>query len=185
MDRPLIGAVGRSGSGKTTLLRKLIAGDRRVLVWDWRGEYPGPVAGLRDLPALFARRSFRARYCPVKRPPGGPGLIQEFNALAYVVAELGRDLLLVADEVKLLVENGEENGVGWLLRYARPQGIGIAWATQTPTCLPSVLLGETRTLYVFHLDHPAHLSALRTALTPEELRRVAALPPYQYLTVNK
>lgn len=156
-----------------------------MLIWDWRGEYPGRVAGLHDLPALFAKRSFRARYRPVKRPPGGASLIQEFNGLAWVIAELGRDLVLVADEIKLLVDNGEENGIGWLLRYARPQRISIFWATQTPTCLPTVLLSETRRLFVFHLDHPSHLSALRTVLDPADCQRVAALPPFSYVTIDK
>src|SRR2546425_374501 len=71
------------------------------------------------------------------------------------------------------------------LRYARPQRISVWWATQFPTRIPSVLLGETRQLYVFHLDHPAHLQALRLYLSEDDLRRVAALPPRQYLSIVK
>lgn len=108
----------------------------------------------------------------------------EFNALCYLLENLGKDFCFVVDEVALVTPDYKEGGIGRLLRYARPQRISILWATQTPTRIPGVLLSESSRLYVFHLHLRQHLSALATALDDEALRRVAALPPHEYLTVN-
>jgi len=158
-----------------------------VLFWDWRGEYDGPsIDSYRGVAEILRRRSFSARYVPARRPPGDGRLADEAAGLAYVLAELGRDLTIVWDEIALVCRSSdEEGGPGWLLRYARPQAIGVWWATQFPSRIPTVLLGETRRLFCFHLDHPAHLAPLRTYLDEPQLRELASLPPYDYLEVNK
>lgn len=149
-----------------------------MLFWDWRGEYPGPVVTLAEIPSLLKRRTFRARY-----RPGRGNLVDEFNAVCYLLEHLGSDFCYVVDEVALVTPNYQEGGIGRLLRYARPQNISILWATQTPTKIPGVLLSESGRLYVFHLHLRQHLSALSTVLDADDLMRVAALPPHQYLTV--
>jgi hypothetical protein len=134
---------------------------------------------LADIPALLRRRTFQARY-----RPGRGALVQEFNAVCYLLENLGKNFCYVVDEVALVTPNYQEGGIGRLLRYARPQNISILWATQTPTRIPGVLLSESSRLYVFHLHHKPHLRALDGYLTEDELQRVAALPPFEYLTVN-
>ena len=175
----IAGLIGRRGSGKTTLLKTLACGYRRVLFWDWRGEYDGKQIELGDLPALLQRRRFTAVY----RPSDGD-LVAEFDALAHVLRKLGHDLTLCVDEVAHVVPQYREGGLGLLLRYSRPQRINILWATQRPTRLPGVLLSEANTLYVFHLHHPKDLQALGTVCAPADLARLPALPPHEYLTLN-
>ena len=150
-----------------------------MLFWDWRGEYEGQAVGLSDLPALFARRSFTARY----RPADG-NLMAEFNAVAHVVRKLGADLSFCVDEVALVTPQYQEGGIGLLLRYSRPQKINLYWATQRPTRLPGVLISEVNQLYVFHLHNRADLSALSGILDDAEVNRVRGLAPHQYLTVH-
>ena len=180
MDKCTVaGVVGKRGSGKTTLLKTLAAKDRRVLFWDWRGEYDGQPVGLSELPALFRRRSFTARYRPADN-----NLVYEFNALCHVVRKLGAGLSFVVDEVALVTPSYQEGGLGLLLRYSRPQGINLYWATQRPTRLPGVLISEVNQLYVFHLHNRADLSALGGMLSESDVNQVRSLAPHQYLTVH-
>lgn len=173
------GIVGRRGSGKTTLLKTLAAKQRRVLFWDWRGEYTGERVGLDELPDLFRKKSFTAVY-----RPGAGDLVKEFDALCHVVRCLGTDITFCCDEISLVTPNYREGGMGLLLRYSRPSRINLLWATQRATRIPGVLMSEVNQLYVFHLHQRADLQALSSVLDPEDLGRVAALPPHQYLTVN-
>lgn len=178
-DCTIAGIIGRRGSGKTTLLKTLAAREKRVLCWDWRGEYAGHIVQLADLPQVFRRQSFRAVY-----RPGNGDTMREFDALAHVVRKLGHRLTLTVDEVSLVVPNYREGGLGLLLRFSRPQGINILWATQRPTHIPGVLLSESNALYVFHLHHPADLRALSTVCDDGDLDSVRTLPPHKYLTVQ-
>ena len=178
-DCTIAGIIGRRGSGKTTLIKTLAAGHRRVLFWDWRGEYDGEKVTLEQLPALFRKKRFSAVY-----RPGNGDLVREFDALCHVARCIGRDFTFCCDEAALVTPGYREGGLGLLLRYSRPQGINILWATQRACRIPGVLLSEANTLYVFHLHHRADLQALSTVLDPDDLGRVAALPPHEYLTIH-
>jgi len=180
-DRSLAGYIGRTGSGKTTLIQAHARNLSRLVIWDWRGEYAGPAVTRADLPAVLKRRAFRVRV----RPTPWRRLEDSFAALAHVVCALGSDLTIVCDEVALVTPDRKEGGVGHILRYARPQGIGFLWATQRPTGIPGILLSESRRLYVFHCDARADLAALGQYLNPDECARVAALPPFEYVTITK
>lgn len=93
-------------------------------------------------------------------------------------------MVIVLDEIFLVCPNRREGEVGMLLRYARERRIGLLWATQLPTHLPSVLLAVTKTLHVFHLHATGSLQVLRQWLSPEQLETVKALPPHESLTIN-
>lgn len=176
------GIVGRRGSGKTTLLKTLAAGQRRVIFWDWRGEYEGErIHNLKELATILC--SSRKRFTLVYRPGAG-SLIYEFDALCHVVRCLGEDLTFCCDEISLVTPNYKEGGFGLLLRYSRPQRINLFWATQRATRIPGVLMSEVNQLYVFHLHQRSDLQALANVVDAEALGRVAALPPHQYITVN-
>jgi hypothetical protein len=152
-----------------------------VLIWDWRGEYDGPIMERADLPALLPKKSFAARIRPnrLETLPNG------FAALAHVVTGLFSDVTVICDEVALVTPNRSEGGIGQILRYARPQRIGLLWATQRPTGIPGILLAESRTLYCFHCDARADLIALSHYLREEEVHRVGLLPAREFLTVSK
>lgn len=134
---------------------------------------------LDKLPALFKRTTFAARY-----RPGRYNLVHEFDALAYVVGELGEDLCLVVDEAALVTPNYQEGGLGRLLRYSRPQRIHLLWATQRLCRIPGVLISEANVLHLFHLHHRADQMALGAYVDEAIVQRVAALPPHSYLTVR-
>lgn len=174
------GIVGKRGSGKSTLLKSYIVAAPRSIVWDWKGEYGGHVVtSLSDIPSLFDRPRFRAVY----RAPLW-GTVKEFDALCHVLLRCGSDFLFSVDEAATVCRGYAEGGLGQLLRLTRSQAISIVWATQKPTRLPSVYLSELNRLHCFHLHGRHDLIALSDLIGPEDLKRVAALPPHQHLTLN-
>lgn len=149
-------------------------------MWDYKHEYTGKIVTLRDVPALFTRKTFSCVYRPQK---WGTSFL-EFDALAYLLGHVGEDFTLCVDEVTTACDGTKEGGLGHLIRFSRQQSINIVWATQRPFKIPGVCLSEVNVLHVFHLHHYLDLSPLKTVLAEEQLRRVAALPPHEHITVN-
>lgn len=179
--RTIAGYIGRSGSGKTTLIQTHVLALSRSVIWDWRGEYPGLEVTRRALAPILKKKTFAVRVRPTRWAP----LVDGFAALAHVISELGENLTVVCDEVALVTPDRKEGGIGHLLRYARPQGIGLLWATQRPTGIPGILLSESRTLYCFHCDARADVSTLNQYVPLDVVEQIATLPPYKFVKVDK
>lgn len=187
-DRETVGIVGQSGTGKTTLLKWLIARERRVLIWDWRGEYDGDeITTLADLPQ---RSYYRARFC-VRYRPFQADLVAEFNQLARFLCRqqdsVGRcrDFTFVIDEAALVTRNrNDASGLSLLLRVTRHQRINLLWASQYPCNLPHAFLSESRRLYVFRLEDPFDVRRIAGRFKPEDLARIPRLPDRHYLTTG-
>lgn len=182
-DRPTItGIIGKRGHGKTTLVRELTANRDRVLFWDWRleGEYEGERVELRDLPKLFQRPTFRA----VIQPHRSFTLVSFFDAVCSLVMDCAVDCTLSVDEAANVVQGRKEGGLGLLLRCSRPNNVSILWATQRPTGLPTTWLSESDDLYLFRLQHPIDLQALRSLVAPSDLSRLPTLPPFKCIHVT-
>lgn len=177
---------GQPGSGKTTLIKAWAARESRVLHWDIEDEYSGERVTLADLPGLLSRKAFHATYRPryAKRPEELP---QEFEALAYLLLALkkSRELLLTVDEALAIFPKTGSGGLGSLLLRGRKRGIHLIYATQYLSRLPHVLLGQTRELVLFNLDGRGDQQVLRSYCPDDVMRRVASLPPHQFVIINK
>lgn len=185
LDRDTIGIIGQSGTGKTTLLKWLIARERRVIIWDWRGEYDGDeVTNLQQLPsASYYKPRFLVRYRPF-----ATDLVDEFNQLARFLCRQNdsvgrcRDFTLVIDEAALVTRNrNDAAGLSLLLRVTRHQRINLLWASQYPCNLPHAFLSETRTLYAFRLSDPFDVRRIAGRFAPDDVARIPRLPDRQYL----
>jgi hypothetical protein len=182
--RDTIGIIGQSGTGKTTLLKHLVGVRKRVLIWDWRGEYDGDeLSTLDTLPqATYYRKTFCVRYRPFQLD-----MVEEFTRLAQFLTrpadKVGRcrDFTFVIDEAALVTRNRQDGGLGLLLRISRHQSISLLWATQHPSGLPGSLLSETRKLYCFRLENPVHVRMLAGRFAPDDLVQIPRLPDRHYL----
>lgn len=163
----------------------LLAHERRIIIWDWRGEYDGDeVATLHDLPgASFYRKRFCVRYRPFQ-----PDLVREFNELALFLCRpfdrIGRccDFTLVIDEAALVCRNqNDAGGLSLLLRVSRHQRINLLWASQRPSGLPGSFLSETRKLYSFRLENVFDVRRLAGRFAPDDLAKLSTLPDRHYL----
>lgn len=158
-----------------------------MLHWDVEDEYRGERVTLKDLPALFRRRAFRAVYRPqyARRPEELP---REFDALAFLLLELkhaGPLLLTVDEALAVLPSTVKTGGLGSLLFRGRKRGISVFYATQFISRLPGPLVGLARELVLFHLDGRGDQQVLRSYCDDSTLQRVGALPPHHFLTVDK
>lgn len=169
------------------MLKSLITGSKRVLIWDWRGEYDGEeISTLDALPAAtYYRKHFLARYRPFSFD-----LVEEFNRLARFLCRpcdrIGRcrDFTLVIDEAALVAKNRQDGGLGLLLRVTRHQQISLLWATQRPSGLPGSFLSETRALYAFRLSNPFDVRMLAGRFSPADLAAIPLLADRQYLSTD-
>lgn len=173
--------VGMSGSGKTTWIKNEIAGHVRVLVWDWRREYPYPPVSLGNLPALFSEPSFHRTFQP--NPLGD--LNGQFQALALCLLLLSgsRDFTLVVDEAYLVCPNYQEGGLGKLLRLSRTNNIELIISSQRPTLVPGVFVSESKRIILFHLHKIEDLRWLRSYVDTATLEQVPRMQKFQYLEV--
>jgi len=187
-QRETIGVIGQSGSGKTTLLKLLIKRERRVLIWDWRGEYDGEqISTLSALPlATWYNKHFLVRYRPFQ-----PDMVVEFNDLARFLCRqndaMGRccDFTFVVDEAALVTRNrNDAGGLSLLLRVTRHQRINLWWASQRPSGLPGSFLSETRQLYAFRLENPFDVRMLKGRFGQADLARIPLLPDRSYLSTG-
>jgi len=154
-----------------------------VVHWDPEGEYRGERVTFTELPLLLRRRAFVAVYRPqyANRPEDLPA---EFEGLASLVLEGGRNVLVTVDEALEVLPPHGTGGLGRLLLKGRKRGISVIYATQYPSTFPRIL-GATRQLYLFHIDGLETVPIIRPYLNDDLLRRVAALPPHEYVTVQK
>lgn len=163
----------------------LLAHERRIIIWDWRGEYDGPeVTTLDQLPhASYYRKRFCVRYRPFQ-----PDLVREFHALALFLCRpndrVGKchTFTFVIDEAALVCRNqNDAGGLSLLLRVSRHQRINLLWASQRPSGLPGSFLSETRKLYAFRLQNQFDVRRLAGRFAPDDLTKLSTLPDRQYL----
>jgi len=140
---------------------------------------------LSDIPAISERRAFRACYRPrYARTP--EELVREFEAFAMLLLKYGRRLTITIDEaLSVLPRNGASGGLGQLLFQGRKRGLSVYYATQEIAGLPRALTGQANRMYLFNLDSGGDRMVLGRYLTPAMVQRVAALPPHEYLVLDK
>lgn len=175
---------GQSGCGKSTLLKAWAARESRTIHWDVEDEYKGELVTLADIPGLFKRKAFTVVYRPryARLPEHLP---REFAALAYLLLEFGKDCLVTIDEATTVLQGNKSGGLGSLLLRGRKRGLSLIYATQYVSLLPGVLISQAHELVLFRLDGRGDQQVLRSYLDQSTLRRVAALPPHEFVLVKK
>jgi len=168
---------GRRGSGKTYLARRLVAGARRLVVWDPLGEWSRSrdlvaVDGLTGLRAAMRRRwrlGFRLALVP-----GGAELPRSLHALAAFLWAAQAPypacpgLALVVDEANLGLPahrlGADLWGMSRLVLQGRHRGVALLAISQRPALVSMDLRGQAHRLVSFALPAGPDLAAMRPLL---------------------
>lgn len=185
--------VGRRGTGKTTRLRKLIKGERRLIVFSPIPEWPDLdlVRNLKDLAYLVRRdRAFRIQYMPPDD--------QEAHALDALCRSVlfplqqpyfegvrrAQKLCLVVDELNLAFGSRRESAAPAFRRavlQGRHYGLELIGATQRPALVSPDFRDNCEALYIGALSDATSLGAIGQLVGREHLDQVRQLKGYECL----
>lgn len=140
---------GASGSGKTLWTRKAVARDRRVWVWDMKGEYArdGEYARVESLSGLLlAARSGARRVAYVART------VRDFEPwcrAAHAAAAVHGGLTCIVEELADVTTPGKApDAWGIIVRRGRDRGMRVYAVTQRPSESDKTVMGNRTLLHV-------------------------------------
>jgi len=190
---------GASGSGKSTLMNQIIAGQRRLIVFDYlpTGARRAQKLRLRHFTKLWKVRAEIAAHYDSFRIWYQPPMGQQIDAMHELATFLWRVqekmgspmkgyplITLAVDEAKhpFPVYSLPVNKRGFydLCTAGRHMGVNIVAATQRPAQINTELRGNLSAGYFFQLTDAADLDAVRPIGGRELVRFVASAPRYHY-----
>lgn len=175
--------MGASGTGKSHYVKKLIARDRRLLVWDIEDEYRElPAVKLSELPAILAaRKACRVRFiCSSDADERA----REFDLFCRIAFASGA-LRLVVEELRFVTTASRAPG-GWaaITLRGRKRGIRTIGTSQRPAQIDKDFLGNCTLLRVGALEYPEDRKAVAPILR-KSVEEIAALSGYQALEYRR
>ena len=197
-DAGRTGIYGRSGSGKSTRAKELVAGLRRIVVFDALREYRQrgfteltTLRGLRDHLARNWPTGFRCAYVPpsgheaealhvvstlLKRAQQPYFRGKDPRQLTFLVEELNMSFPVTALPAKL-------NGFPELCSRGRHYGIALIGVSQRLAEINTRFRGNTTESYYFRLADHADLTTAARVIGPAWKGKLATLQDHQYLHV--
>lgn len=173
--------LGKTGSGKSVKVRNLIAGRRRVLVFDPTGyDYSDQVIieGLDQLKAFWRRvyqGPFRLTYWPT-----GSNVAAEFEAVCEL-AWACQDLTIVGEEMDQLCRPQQVGlNVSNVLRRGRKRDIRTVFVTQRPYRVDRDCTAQATSVWIFHTDEPRDIAYIAERWGQAMAERVKNLGPYEW-----
>ena len=197
-DAKCIMVVGRRGSGKTTKVKQLIAGRRRVIVFDPRDEYGHEGAARFEKLEPFRRHlaawwgaGFRAAFVPqAGYEPEALDLLVRFLWQCQAPYEAGQDdekLTLVVEEMDLSFPvrelPRELGGMRQVCNQGRHVGLEVIGVTQRPAGISSVFKGNAAETYIFPLAWPADQDAILPMIGRDRRPELAGLAEHHYIRI--
>lgn len=182
--RPDIQAImGASGTGKSHYVKKLIARDRRLLVWDMENEYPDlPALKLSELPAAYAgKKPRRARFvCSMDVKQRGA----EFNLFCMIAFQAG-NLRLLVEELRFVTtpSRAPEGWAACTLR-GRKRGLKVVGTSQRPAQIDKDFLSNATYVRCGALEYPDDRKAVAPILRCS-VDQIAALSGFQTLEYRR
>lgn len=171
---------GQRGSGKTTKAQSLVAGCRRLLVYDTLGHDYGNGLVCSDR-ATFERiwlKTYRQNFRLVYRPADPQGEFAEVCRLAYACGNLA----FVVEEVDLFFTGSKcDPAFTDIIVRGRHEGIELFAVTQCPTGFGPLLRSQAHNWYVFRTREPQHVEYLKKRLAGVDPAHIIGLDKYEYI----
>lgn len=173
--------VGMTGSGKTTLARTLLQRYQYVAVFDAKGllYWPGFERQL-YLKDVCASKADRIIYSPDARELRDESYIDAFFEWCY----LRQNTFVYVDEVYAVTNRLEiPPHYHAILTRGRERGNGLLSATQRPMLIPSVIMSESESWFVFRLGMEADRRKVEQCIGLSSYA-ISALPKRQFYFVR-
>lgn len=176
--------IGATGSGKGLYIRSILPGARRLIVWDWKGEYQSfgrVVRSWHDLRGQLQRAAggdFRLIYVPRKTTRAN--IEGQFSMVCRAAFAVGR-CMLVAEELSNVTRAGF-SPPGWLtvITEGRERGLQVVGVSQRPALIDKSILDNATRIRCGRLNGRAS-RAFMADMMDVPLEKIAALADLQWL----
>lgn len=180
-EKKIILILGKRGTGKSYLANKLIAGERRLLVFDTLGEYAGGVVFDSEYAVKFKefwrsvyRKNFRLIYRPLKPDA-------EIDDIAELVFLLGNMTFLVEEVDCYCTSYQISDSFAHIIQRGRHKDITLIGVTQRPYGIHRLLTSQAKEIYIFGTNEPRDIDYLKILLGVEVEAKLKELKQYEYL----
>jgi len=179
-EQKIILVMGKRGSGKSYLVNKLIAAERRLLVWDRMSEYtqgivftPEEKSQFREFFYEVYRKSFRIIYRPLHPT-------QEIGWISELVYVLGNVTFVVEEVDSICTSYQLHETMEGIINRGRHKNITLIGVSHAPFGIHRDLTRQAKEVYVFNTNEPRDLAYLRNLLGVEMENKVNNLAKYEY-----
>ena len=172
---------GKRGTGKSYLAGKLIAAERRLLIYDTLSEYEDGVVFDAEYAERFKefwrhvyRRNFRLIYRPLNPE-------SEIDEIAELVFALG-DMTFLVEEVDCYCTSYQiSDAFAHIVQRGRHKNISLIGVTQRPFGIHRLLTSQAKEIYVFGTNEPRDRDYLKLLLGEAIEAKLDQLQQYQYV----
>lgn len=181
IEKKIILIIGKRGSGKSYLAKKLIANERRLLVYDIMSEYTQGIVFGTESNIMFRRlwkKTYRGNFRLIYRPIRPK---QEIEMLADLVFALGYMTFLV-EEIDSICTSFEIPEIfGRIVQRGRHRNITLIGVTPAPFGINRDLTRQAKEIYIFRTTEPRDIQYLRGLLGSGIEEKLNQLEQYQYV----
>lgn len=179
-EKKVILVMGKRGSGKTYLVNKLVAAERRLIIWDRMSEYKNGVVFTAEHKMDFAeffcevyRKNFRLIYRPLHPK-------EEITWIAELVYALGNVTFVVEEIDSICTAYKLDETFEAIINRGRHKAITLIGVTPAPFGIHRDLTRQAKEVYVFNTNEPRDLQYLRDLLGTQMEQKVMLLQQYEY-----
>jgi len=181
IEKKVILIIGKRGSGKSYLAQRMIARDRRLLIYDINAEYTGGVVFGTETQEKFKlfwlgtyKANFRLIYQPIQPK-------KELIYLAQLVFALGNLTFVVEEIDSICTAYDLPETFSKIIARGRHRNITLIGVTPAPFGIHRDLTRQAKEIYVFNTKEPRDRDYLRNLLGQEIEAKLDALEQYQYV----
>lgn len=172
---------GTRKKGKSTLTKQLYANEKRVMLYDAKGELKEPLElekGELD-PVLWRDKGVLRAYVRRQNSP-----LEELEWSAYCAILMGH-CVYVVDELPDALEDGDPpDSWKWITRLGRKRNIRFIYTFQRAKEVPVMARAQASTWYLFQTNEGGDVDYIRQSVSKEASIRVRDLETGQALHVQ-
>lgn len=170
---------GKRKQGKTTLLKALYRNEKRVMLYDAKGDLKEPmeVQTGRLLKRIWSDKGILRAFVP--RNTQSPA--EELEWSAFCSIHMG-NCVYVVDELPDALEDGEpEQAFKWVTRMGRMRDIRFIYSFQRPAEVPRMVTANASDWYLFQNNERNDMLYIAQCISKEAAEEMKNLPKHHYL----